>query len=232
MSSVFVSRLAMAVGLGLTLPCLALAAPAKPAGSPEQRAAALVAQMSREEKVAQAMNDAPAIPRLGIPAYEWWSEGLHGIARNGYATVFPQSIGLAASWNTSLMQQVGTVVSTEARAKFNQAGGPGKDHQRYAGLTIWSPNINIFRDPRWGRGMETYGEDPFLTGQMAVGLSAACRARISTTHARSPRPSTSQCTAAPSRDGMASMWMCRRTMWKRPIRRRSAPRWSKARPAR
>jgi beta-glucosidase len=136
----------------------------------ENRATALVAKMTREEKIAQAMNDAPAIPRLGIPAYEWWSEGLHGIARNGYATVFPQAIGLAATWNTELLQQVGTVTSTEARAKFNLAGGPGKDHLRYAGLTIWSPNINIFRDPRWGRGMETYGEDPYLTGQLAVGF--------------------------------------------------------------
>ncbi len=124
--------------------------------------------MTRQEKIAQTMNAAPAIPRLGIPAYDWWSEGLHGIARNGYATVFPQAIGLAASWNTDLLQHVGTVTSTEARAKFNLTGGPGKDHPRYAGLTLWSPNINIFRDPRWGRGMETYGEDPYLTSQLAV----------------------------------------------------------------
>lgn len=136
----------------------------------EDKAAALVAQMSREEKITQAMNDAPAIPRLGIPAYEWWSEGLHGIARNGYATVFPQAIGLAATWNAELLRQVGEVTSTEARAKFNLAGGPGKNHRRYEGLTIWSPNINLFRDPRWGRGMETYGEDPYLSGQLAVGF--------------------------------------------------------------
>ncbi|HHW4683701.1 MAG TPA: glycoside hydrolase family 3 N-terminal domain-containing protein, partial [Xylella sp.] len=136
--------------------------------TPEQHATALVAQMTREEKIAQAMNAAPAIPRLGIPAYDWWSEGLHGIARNGYATVFPQAIGLAASWNTDLLLHIGTVTSTEARAKFNLAGGPGKDHTRYEGLTLWSPNINIFRDPRWGRGMETYGEDPYLTSQLAV----------------------------------------------------------------
>ncbi len=155
--------------LGLCLLAL-LAAPLAHADDAEDRAAALVAKMTREEKVAQAMNDAPAIPRLGVPAYEWWSEGLHGIARNGYATVFPQAIGLAATWNTTLLEQVGTVTSTEARAKFNLAGGPGKDHPRYAGLTIWSPNINIFRDPRWGRGMETYGEDPYLTGQLAVGF--------------------------------------------------------------
>ena len=124
--------------------------------------------MTREEKISQLVNAAPAIPRLRIPAYEWWNEGLHGLARNGYATVFPQAIGLAATWNTDLLEQVGTVVSTEARAKFNLAGGPGKDHRRYEGLTIWSPNINIFRDPRWGRGQETYGEDPFLTARLAV----------------------------------------------------------------
>ena len=136
--------------------------------APETRAAALVAQMTREEKISQLVDTAPAIPRLGIPAYQWWNEGLHGIARNGHATVFPQAIGLAATFDPELMQQVGTVVSTEARAKFNLAGGPGRDHARYQGLTIWSPNVNIFRDPRWGRGMETYGEDPTLTGQLGV----------------------------------------------------------------
>nr|WP_255516284.1 glycoside hydrolase family 3 C-terminal domain-containing protein [Luteimonas suaedae] len=145
------------------------AAPAH-ADDAEDRAAALVAKMTREEKIAQTMNAAPAIPRLGVPAYEWWNEGLHGIARSGHATVFPQAIGLAATWNGDLLEQVGTVTSTEARAKFNMAGGPGSDHKRYEGLTIWSPNINIFRDPRWGRGMETYGEDPYLTGQLAVGF--------------------------------------------------------------
>jgi len=136
----------------------------------EQRAVALVAKMTREEKIAQTMNAAPAIPRLGVPAYEWWNEGLHGVARSGHATVFPQAIGLAATWNTDLLEQVGTVTSIEARAKFNLAGGAGRDHRRYEGLTIWSPNINIFRDPRWGRGMETYGEDPYLTGQLAIGF--------------------------------------------------------------
>ncbi|HEV2682604.1 MAG TPA: glycoside hydrolase family 3 N-terminal domain-containing protein, partial [Rhodanobacter sp.] len=131
------------------------------------RAAALVAAMTLPEKVAQLQSSAPAIPRLGVPAYDWWSEGLHGVARNGYATVFPQAIGLAASWDTALLRQVGSVVSTEARANFN-AIGAGHDHGRYQGLTIWSPNINIARDPRWGRGQETYGEDPYLTGQLAV----------------------------------------------------------------
>ncbi|MEZ0470110.1 glycoside hydrolase family 3 C-terminal domain-containing protein [Luteimonas salinilitoris] len=155
--------------LALAGAALLTAAPAR-ADEAEDRAAALVAKMTREEKIAQTMNAAPAIPRLGVPAYEWWNEGLHGIARSGHATVFPQAIGLAATWNTDLLEQVGTVTSTEARAKFNMAGGPGSDHGRYEGLTIWSPNINIFRDPRWGRGMETYGEDPYLTGQLAVGF--------------------------------------------------------------
>nr|WP_284385080.1 glycoside hydrolase family 3 protein [Dyella flava] len=135
----------------------------------DAQAAALVAKMTLPEKVSQLQSSAPAIPRLGIAAYDWWSEGLHGIARDGYATVFPQAIGLAASWDDALLHQVGTTVSTEARAKFN-AAGVGHDHARYQGLSIWSPNINIFRDPRWGRGQETYGEDPYLTGQLAIGF--------------------------------------------------------------
>jgi beta-glucosidase len=135
--------------------------------SPEQRAADLVSRMTLEEKVSQTMNSSAAIPRLGVPAYNWWSEGLHGIARSGYATVFPQAIGNAATWNAPLVNQMATVISTEARAKYNQAIRDNI-HSIYFGLTIWSPNINIFRDPRWGRGQETYGEDPFLTGQMGV----------------------------------------------------------------
>ncbi len=153
-----------------TLATLLAVMPAALADQAQDRATALVARMTLEEKVAQSMSAAPAIPRLGVPAYDWWSEGLHGIARNGTATVFPQAIGLAATWDAPLLKDVGTVVSTEARAKFNLAGGPGHDHTRYQGLTIWSPNINILRDPRWGRGMETYGEDPTLTGQLAVGF--------------------------------------------------------------
>ena len=132
----------------------------------DRRAAELVARMTLPEKIAQLQSTAPAIPRLGVPAYDWWNEGLHGSARAGHATVFPQAIGLAASWNDALLRQVGDVVSTEARAKYNLAGKG--DHPRYHGLTIWSPNINIFRDPRWGRGQETYGEDPFLTGTLAT----------------------------------------------------------------
>lgn len=123
--------------------------------------------MTLDEKVAQLQAAAPAVPRLGVKAYNWWNEGLHGVARNGYATVFPQAIGLAATWDTELLHAVGDVVATEARAKYN-AVGIDKDHERYQGLTIWSPNINIFRDPRWGRGQETYGEDPYLTGMLAT----------------------------------------------------------------
>jgi beta-glucosidase len=147
--------------------CLALAVFAvrsTPQDDVRAHAQALVARMTLSEKVAQLQNHAPAIPRLGVPAYDWWNEGLHGIARNGYATVFPQAIGLAASWNPALLKQVGAAVASEARAKFDATGV----HGPFQGLTLWSPNINIFRDPRWGRGQETYGEDPFLTARLAV----------------------------------------------------------------
>lgn len=127
----------------------------------------LVGRMTLEEKVSQMQNHAAAIPRLNVPEYDWWSEGLHGIARSGYATVFPQAIGLAATWDTPLMHEVATTISTEARAKNAEALRHG-NHSIYFGLDIWSPNINIFRDPRWGRGQETYGEDPLLTSRMGV----------------------------------------------------------------
>jgi beta-glucosidase len=141
----------------------------------EQRAADLVSRMTLDEKVLQMQDGfqgqgqpgAPAIPRLDIAAYDFWNEALHGVARAGEATVFPQAIGLAASWDTDMMHRVADTISTEARAKYNQAMRDN-DHSRYHGLTFWSPNINLFRDPRWGRGQETYGEDPFLTGRMAV----------------------------------------------------------------
>jgi beta-glucosidase len=141
-----------------------LACRAHAADDPAARARALVARMTLPEKIAQLQNDAPAIPRLGVPAYNWWNEGLHGLARNGYATVLPQAIGLAASWNPDLLQQVGATVSREARDRFDASG----HHGLFQGLTLWSPNINIFRDPRWGRGQETYGEDPYLTARLAV----------------------------------------------------------------
>jgi beta-glucosidase len=123
--------------------------------------------MTTEEKVSQMQDVAPAIPRLDIPAYNWWNEALHGVARSGTATVFPQAIGLAATWDTDLLHRIADTISTEARAKYNDAIAHNNTG-RYYGLTFWSPNINIFRDPRWGRGQETYGEDPFLTGHLAL----------------------------------------------------------------
>jgi beta-glucosidase len=133
----------------------------------EARASDLVSRLTVAEKVSQLMNDAPAIPRLGIPAYEWWNECLHGVARAGSATVFPQAIGMAASFDKALMREVATAISDEARAKHHEFARRGQ-RGRYQGLTFWSPNINIFRDPRWGRGQETYGEDPYLTARMGV----------------------------------------------------------------
>ncbi|WP_374295563.1 glycoside hydrolase family 3 C-terminal domain-containing protein [Sphingomonas sp.] len=126
-----------------------------------------IATMTIEEKAAQLQSTAPADAQAGLPAYDWWSEGLHGLARNGHATVFPQAIGMAATWDTALVGKIGDVVATEARAKFNTKPASA-DRRIYEGLTIWSPNINIFRDPRWGRGQETYGEDPYLTGKLGV----------------------------------------------------------------
>jgi beta-glucosidase len=133
----------------------------------EERTKDLVARMTLEEKVTQMVYNAPSIPRLGIPSYNWWNEALHGVARAGVATMFPQAIAMAATFDEDLLEQVADVISTEARAKFHEAQRKG-DHGIYKGLTFWSPNINIFRDPRWGRGHETYGEDPYLTGRLGV----------------------------------------------------------------
>jgi beta-glucosidase len=134
----------------------------------EQRAALLVSGMTLEEKAAQVGHTAPAIPRLGVPQYNWWNEGLHGVARAGVATVFPQAIGMAASWDEKRMREVADVISTEFRAKYVERLHKDGSSDFYRGLTVWSPNINIFRDPRWGRGQETYGEDPFLTSRMGI----------------------------------------------------------------
>ena len=133
----------------------------------KKRARALVSEMTLEEKVSQMLHDAPAIPRLGIPAYNWWNEALHGVARAGVATMFPQAIGMAAAFDENMMEKVGDAIATEARAKFNAQQEFG-DYDIYKGLTMWAPNVNIFRDPRWGRGHETYGEDPYLTSRMGV----------------------------------------------------------------
>lgn len=143
------------------------AAPTDERAALEGRAEALLRRLTLQEKIGQMMHDAPAVERLGIPAYNWCSEALHGVARAGLATVFPQAIGLAATWDTALMLEVATAISDEARAKHHAAAARGS-RQVYQGLTLWSPNINLFRDPRWGRGQETYGEDPLLTGKLAV----------------------------------------------------------------
>ena len=135
--------------------------------SAQERAHDLVGRMTIEEKATQLEDWAVAIPRLGIPDYQTWSEALHGIARAGYSTVFPQAIGMAATWDRAMVTSMGNIISLEARSKYNQAQREG-NHRIFYGLTFWSPNINIFRDPRWGRGQETYGEDPFLTGRLGI----------------------------------------------------------------
>jgi beta-glucosidase len=138
-----------------------------PRFSVEERVNDLISKLTLEEKISQMVNNAPEISRLGIPAYGWWNEGLHGVARAGIATVFPEPIGMAASFNDSLLFHTAEIISDEFRAKYNDAVWNGNLSQYY-GLTVWSPNINIFRDPRWGRGQETYGEDPWLTSRMGV----------------------------------------------------------------
>ena len=130
-----------------------------------KKAEELVSKMTVAEKASQLKYDSPAIERLDIPAYNWWNEALHGVARAGTATVFPQAIAMAAAFDDELMTRVGDAVSTEARAKYN-ASSAEEDRDIYKGLTMWSPNVNIFRDPRWGRGHETLGEDPYLTGEL------------------------------------------------------------------
>lgn len=140
-----------------------------PALSPEERASDLVSRLTLEEKAALMQNTSPAVPRLGIKAYDWWNEALHGVGRAGLATVFPQAIGMGASFNSELLYDVFTAVSDEARAKTTEFSKEG-ELKRYQGLTMWTPNINIFRDPRWGRGQETYGEDPYLTSQLGMAV--------------------------------------------------------------
>jgi beta-glucosidase len=164
-------RLIFSVALALTV--LATCAEAQEAAylnpkvSPAERAHDLVGRMTLDEKASQLEDYATSIPRLGIPDYQTWGEALHGVSRAGYATVFPQAIGMGATWDPAMVRSLGNVVSTEARGKYNEAQREG-NHRIFYGLTFWSPNINIFRDPRWGRGQETYGEDPFLTGKMGV----------------------------------------------------------------
>ncbi|MDX9905444.1 MAG: glycoside hydrolase family 3 C-terminal domain-containing protein [Bacteroidales bacterium] len=133
----------------------------------DQRITDLLSRLTPAEKVSQLLYNSPAVERLGIPEYNWWNECLHGVGRAGRATVFPQAVGLAATFDTSLVRRIGDAISTEARAKYNLAVQKG-NREQYMGLSFWTPNINIFRDPRWGRGQETYGEDPFLTGRMGA----------------------------------------------------------------
>ena len=174
----------LGVGLGTTLS--AQLPYQNPDLTPEQRATDLLQRLTVEEKISLMQNNSPGIPRLGIRPYEWWNEALHGVARAGLATVFPQTIGMAASFNDSLVQKVFTAVSDEARAK-NRAFNDQGQYKRYQGLTMWTPNVNIFRDPRWGRGQETYGEDPYLTSRMGVavvkGLQGPDSARYDKLHA-------------------------------------------------
>ena len=162
------SILALALGFAAALSATAQPYPYQNKNlSPEQRAADLLGRLTLEEKASLTMHASPAIPRLGIKPYNWWSEALHGIARNGSATVFPQPIGMASSFDEELVEEVFTAASDEARVKYLET----KDNVKvYQGLTFWTPNINIFRDPRWGRGMETYGEDPFLTGRLGMAV--------------------------------------------------------------
>jgi len=159
------------VSLAAGLLCRAAETPSRyldPLVPQQERIGDLLARMTLEEKASMMGNSTPGVPRLGIPRYDWWSEALHGVANAGHATVFPQAIGLAAMWDAPLQQEIATVIGVEGRAKFNSYKGTALEGAIFRGLTFWSPNINIFRDPRWGRGQETYGEDPFLTARLGV----------------------------------------------------------------
>ncbi|MBO7118353.1 MAG: glycoside hydrolase family 3 C-terminal domain-containing protein [Bacteroidales bacterium] len=158
--------LILTIAAGLFLTAGAFAQESKDAAM-HKKAAEVIAQMTLDEKIGMMMNSTPGVERLGIKPYDWWSEALHGVARNGRATVFPEPIGLGATFNPGLLWSIGNAVSDEGRAKFDAARS-AQNYSRYTGLTFWAPNINIFRDPRWGRGMETYGEDPYLTGTMGT----------------------------------------------------------------
>ena len=167
-------RVAFAAFVALSLTTGGAAGQSREEG--EARAAELVARMTLEEKAASCCYAQPAIPRLGIPAYNWWNEALHGVARAGLATVFPQAIGRAATFDADLEERIGRAVATEARAKYNLFAATGF-RERYCGVNLLSPNVNMFRDPRWGRGQETYGEDPFLTGRMGGAYVRGIQAR-------------------------------------------------------
>ena len=154
----------------------------------QQKARRLINMMTLDEKISQMMNETPGIPRLGIKPYDWWNEGLHGVGRDGRATVFPQPIGMGATFNPALIRQIGDAIATEGRAKYNVAQR-NNNYARYTGLTFWSPNINIFRDPRWGRGME-----PRTRGRLRLGRLAIRRRELQWTAARD-LPRKHRCTA-------------------------------------
>ena len=156
-----------------------------------KKAEALVARMTLEEKASQMRYNAPAIKRLGIPAYNWWNESLHGVARAGQATIFPQAIALGAAFDPELMGEIADAVAMEGRAKYN-AYSKKEDRDIYKGLTFWGPNVNIFRDPRWGRGHETYGEDPYLTSRLGVAYVKGLQGEGETMKRR-PVPSILRC---------------------------------------
>ena len=159
------------MGVALSLQATAQAQPLpyqNPSLPVEQRVDDLLSRLTLQEKVQLMMNGSPAIERLGIPQTDWWSEALHGVGRNGLSTVFPSCIGMACSFDEELIERIYTAVSDEARAKNTAQRKEGKPVRRYQGLSFWTPNINIFRDPRWGRGQETYGEDPFMNAQMGL----------------------------------------------------------------
>ncbi|MBP5213735.1 MAG: glycoside hydrolase family 3 C-terminal domain-containing protein, partial [Bacteroidales bacterium] len=149
--------------------------------SADERAQDLLSRLTLEQKVSLMMNDSPEIPELGIHKFNWWSEALHGAARSGLATVFPQAIGMAASFDDALLEQVFDAASTEQRIKYIEARKKD-DVKRYSGLAVWTPNINIFRDPRWGRGQETYGEDPYLTARMGYAAVRGLQGEASNPH--------------------------------------------------
>src|SRR5580765_3076857 len=138
--------------------------------SAEERAKDLISRLTLEEKASLMFDQSPAIPRLGIKKFNWWSEALHGLANNDNVTVFPEPVGMAASFDDSLLFKIFNATSDEVRAKYHDALRSGKENRRFLSLSVWTPNVNIFRDPRWGRGQETYGEDPYLTSRMGVSV--------------------------------------------------------------
>jgi beta-glucosidase len=141
-----------------------------PALSSEERAKDLISRLTLTEKSSLMKDESDAVPRLGVKSFHWWSEALHGLANNDKVTVFPEPIGMAASFDDALVYKVFDATSTETRAKYNESKQNGQPLRRFLGLSVWTPNINIFRDPRWGRGQETYGEDPYLTSRMGISV--------------------------------------------------------------